>query len=188
RPSEPACHRPALLVLSPSRGLPREDNGGSGCCHCPIRRPRPITGSVRLRMPPGGMSARLRAGSLGSMKAGACMKPDFAFLGSCCPVTGPSSSVGQGCHGHSWESTGIFAHPPAYVVSQWSLELDLAGFSGRGCAVIDDRAPSATTYRQMLLAGIVPANSQKSAMKREKSLASASPDPRSGREKPWNPA
>jgi len=39
------------------------ENGGLSCCHCSIRRPRPVSGKVRLRAPPGGMSARSRAGS-----------------------------------------------------------------------------------------------------------------------------
>jgi hypothetical protein len=40
------------------------------------------------------MSARPRAGSLGSMKADACMKPDFYYgSGSCCPIY-PFSSDG----------------------------------------------------------------------------------------------
>lgn len=69
------------------------ENSGPDCCHRLIRRPRPITGCVRSRASPGGMSAHSRAGSHWSMNAGACMKPDFGkFRGLCRPFCCPSSS------------------------------------------------------------------------------------------------
>jgi len=44
--------------------LLKSENGGLICCHWSIRRLRPAAGKVQSRAPPGGMSARLRAGSL----------------------------------------------------------------------------------------------------------------------------
>ena len=71
------CPVPRLL-----RQSPETETADRSCCHCPIRRPRPVAGCVRLRAPPGGMSARSRAGSLGVMKAGACMITALVFMGS----------------------------------------------------------------------------------------------------------
>ncbi|CAN0595531.1 unnamed protein product, partial [Ectocarpus sp. 12 AP-2014] len=59
----------------------KSENDGSNCCQCSIRRPRPVSGLVQLRAPPGGMSARPRAGSLIWMKATACMKPAYYLRG-----------------------------------------------------------------------------------------------------------
>ncbi|MDT0683355.1 hypothetical protein RM543_11715 [Roseicyclus sp. F158] len=45
-----------FLQRVPRPQLPPQEkkNGGSDCCHCPIRRPRPITGFVRSRSHLGG--------------------------------------------------------------------------------------------------------------------------------------
>jgi hypothetical protein len=58
------------------------------------------------------MSARVRAGSLGSMKAGACMKPDFALFGVLLPpllVTARShlreERDDMGFHGKQWKNS-----------------------------------------------------------------------------------
>ncbi len=98
-------------------------NGEPSCCHCSIRRPRPVSGDVRLRAPPGGMSARSRAGSRCSGERGACMKPDFLFCfirGLVCAahsrLTGYKQHV-TGIHGNQWifytqdTRCGISRHP-----------------------------------------------------------------------------
>ena len=53
----------------------------------PLHDPPPSSHfwGVQLRAPPGGMSARSRAGSLDTMKLGACTKPDLEFSGFLVP-------------------------------------------------------------------------------------------------------
>ena len=94
--SEPPNHCPAVPFP-----VARNDNGGSGCCHCPIRRPRPIAGYARLRAPPGGMSARSRAGSLRSGEAG-CLYETCSWGVWSLALRFVPFTVIQGCHGKSW--------------------------------------------------------------------------------------
>ena len=98
-----------------------------GRVHRPLKRPTAeraaatpppaaLVPSLGLRLAcrtPGGMSAPCR-GHFWQMKAGACMKPDFALLGSWVPrCVSPSSSVGAEM---TWDFTGSnrkFWHYPS---------------------------------------------------------------------------
>src|SRR6056297_2129642 len=93
--SEPANHCPAVPSCL-STGTKTADRAAATARSAALV---PFLGA-RLRVPPGGMSARPRAGSLGSMKRGACMKPAWGVWSLALRCS--RSSWEQGCHGISW--------------------------------------------------------------------------------------
>ena len=92
--SEPSNHCPRSLYCLP--GTKTADRAAATARSAALV---PFLGA-RLRVPPGGMSARPRAGSLGSMKRGACMKPAWGVWSLALRCS--RSSWEQGCHGISW--------------------------------------------------------------------------------------
>ena len=111
-----------------------------------------------------GDAAHARAGSLRSMKAGACMKPDFGRLvrGSSCPSTVPSSSWIQGCHGISWKSTEIRPTRALDAVETPTEEQDRAADSEDHRPQIVDWLQGTTRYRPLSILPASPIFSQKS--------------------------
>ena len=70
--------------------------------------PCPAVRGVRLRAPPGGMSARSRAGSLGSVKAKCLYETCFVILvRGLTPLCPRSHPMNKECHGNSWKSTAF---------------------------------------------------------------------------------
>src|SRR6056297_1636689 len=65
----------------------RTENGGLIRCHRSTRRPRPALRGIRLRAPPGGMSARSRAGTFFIDEAGCLYETCFenCLRGLCAP-------------------------------------------------------------------------------------------------------
>ncbi|EBA03031.1 hypothetical protein RB2150_16804 [Rhodobacterales bacterium HTCC2150] len=67
---------------------------------------------VQLRVPPGGMSARMRVGSSSQLKADACMKPCFALFGVLCfaPIICSVFNLplrdAMGIHGNQYKNMG----------------------------------------------------------------------------------
>ncbi len=101
------------------------------CCHCPIRRPRPVSGYVRLRAATWGDVCSPRTPDLfGLMKAGACTTHCLgkSFYEVLCLLISRPHLVIHGCHGPAWDANGFFGIRWEDLVFDASEKQDVEAF------------------------------------------------------------